>query len=125
MSVREIARKLGRTETAIKQMASLLGVAARGIVWTKQRLNYVMRHFRKQKYRAIAIALGLTEGSVKQFAHMQRLGKQLRWTQEEKKYLNRNYGKRSVRRIARGLGRSIFSVYAMARAMKLRGVSRS
>lgn len=125
MPTAKIAKKLGRTPTAVKRKAERLHLRLKPTDrnWTEKEIAYLKNNYKKIPNKTLALRLGRTMHSIQEKA--QYLGittkqqNRRAWEQEEVDYLILWYERTSCKRIAQILNRTVISVKKKAESIGL------
>ncbi len=120
MPVREIARRLGRSEQAVKGRAHRKGLKIKAD-WTDAEDDFLRAHYDEFTCAQLGRLLGRTAGAVKRQACQLGITKSNRkWEDHEVEFLEANYDRMTAAELGRVLGMTDRQVWNKASALGLR-----
>ena len=104
-SLDDLAKKLGRTKSSLKNIAQLKGIDRRKIFWTEERIEQLRHLYLDLDKSALECAkiLGVAESTVIKQCGICGFKKAKHWTEEEDRFIIENDSKYTVEELAKML----------------------
>lgn len=119
--VKQVAKILKRSETAVISKAGDLGIKKKFRIdrrhWSKEELRFLKKNFPEMDFKTMAKKLGRSHSAVRSRANKLGLRSVVYWTEKEDALLKRQYLRSDVKDVTKKLGRTASSV--KSRALKL------
>jgi len=124
ISLEEIAKKLGRSLTAIYNCAKHIDIhrPQNEHEWTKEERKYLVASYKKKRFIDIAVDLGLSRNAVESYANRNGIRRKppIRlWTENDLNYVRQHYASDTAEAIGANLGRTVQSIRQCAGRMGL------
>ena len=102
-SLDELAKKLGRTKTSLKNVAQIKGIDRRRVFWTDERIEQLRHLYLDLDKNALECAeiLGVAKATVVKQCRVCGFKKAKSWTEEEDKFIIDNDSKYTVEELAK------------------------